>query len=228
MEEATSAPRRLSQEYLTVIYGLVTTEGLHEFVLSGHRTELAFSVRLVLFVGTFLQALHFWMTAVTADKSATDFYALLAEAMPRRRILLLLTDMLFATAIAGCILTMFLNLDRNGQTFFHFFLILAIVSLGYDSFALVVSSVAEIARRHVAAPDEKVKRSRYLRLVGTWLLQDSYCVVLSGFVYLRIYPHYWTSRPMIVACAYAVLTGAIFLLDVLVLHWRTYRDGLLT
>jgi hypothetical protein len=228
MEETASSTRRLSQEYLTVIYGLVTTEGLREFVLSGHHAELAFSIRLLLFGGTFLQALHFWMSAVTADKSATDLYALLAQTMPRRRLMFLLTDMLFATAIAGCILTMFLNLDHNDRTFFHFFLILAIVSLGYDLFAFLVSAVTEIVRRHVAKPEEKEKRSKYLRLVAMWLLQDSYCVVGSGFVYLLLYQRFWTRFPVRVSGAYAALVALFFLLDVVALHWRTYRDGLLT
>ncbi len=227
MEEASGPSRRLSQEYLTVIYGLVTTEGLREFV-SAHRVELAFPVRLLLFGGTFLQALHFWMSAVTADKSASDLYVLLAEKMPRRRLFLLLMDMLFATSIAGCILTMFLHLDHSDQIFFRFFLILALVSFGYDLFGMVVSTVTELVRRHTAKPDEKEKRSKYLRLLGMWLFQDSYCVAGSALVYYLLNPRYFTAYPIIVASAYALLTGIFFFLDVIVLHWRTYRDGLLT
>ena len=112
----TFAPRKvLSQEYLTVIYGLVTTEGLREFIISFQRPDhLSFSTSLLLFGATFLQALHFWMTSVTADKTAAKMYDQLAERKPRQRIARLLADMLFATTIAGCILTMFLNLDTSG------------------------------------------------------------------------------------------------------------------
>jgi hypothetical protein len=219
--------KKLSQEYLTVIYGLITTEGLREFILDARHSDLRLSTSLILFGATFLQALHFWMTAVTAEKAASDAYGLINEQRPRHRILILLADMLFATAIAGCILTMFLNLNGDGRLFFHFFLILAMVSFCYDLFALVLSSLAELLRKKVATSGEKAIRSDYRKLAAVWLFQDTYCVAGCWFTYHLVFPRYWSSHPLLVACVYATLVVAFFAIDVLCLHWRTYHAGLL-
>lgn len=222
------SPRKvLSQEYLTVIYGLVTTDGLREFIVSFRRPDhLLFWTGLLLFGGTFLQALHFWMTSVTADKTAAKMYDQLAVRSPRQRILRLLADMLFATTIAGCILTMFLNLDASGRIFFRFFLILAVVSFGYDLFTLVMSSLTE-ALGDGATSGERSTQSDYRRLVTTWLLQDVYCVAGCSCTYYLVYPHFWSRNPLLVGCVYLFLVTAFFALDVLLFHWETYSEGLL-
>jgi len=135
--------------YLTVIYGLLVTDGLHyvvTFASDPNNCQQWNFLNAFLFLRTFLTSLHFWFVCATVDDLSQDFYRILSGENNPCFDLLLLFDAFVATAVAGFVLAMFHAIALGQTRFFLWFLCAAGLSLLYDFCSRI--SVSYARREH--------------------------------------------------------------------------------
>jgi hypothetical protein len=166
--------------YLTVVYGLLITNGLGYVVKftninpSNHWQ----SFDALLFLGTFLTALHFWFVCATVDDLSQDFYCVLTGNSTPLTELLVLIDIAVATIFAGLLLAMFDAIPD--QRFFLWFLLAGALSLLYDLYSGGLISLAGWLRRR--EPNSKTLAAYRIR-VSSWIKADFLFVIASSATY---------------------------------------------
>ncbi len=129
--------------YLTVIYGLLVTDGLQYVVAFSRDPNNKWNpLNAFLFLGAFLTSIHYWFACATIDDLSQDFYRILAGKENPYFDLLLLFDALVATAFAGFVLAMFHAIPPERTRFFLWFFWAAGLSLFYDFYSCILVSYA--------------------------------------------------------------------------------------
>jgi len=208
-------PTALYHDYLTVIYGLLATEGLIQFsrLLLAHGLSLS---SFLLFLGTFLTSLHFWFACVTVDGVSQPFYTVLTSRNERLRSAFLLIDAVFAAAFAACLLIMFASLSpESGQPLLVFsgFLWLGVISLVYDLYSWGL--VATVRKFDLNSNDREAV-AYYGTVVRRWVIQDLTFCILAGIVRSggHRFPVYLNPFAAgLVAVSVTVLIFDVFVLD---------------
>jgi|SRR5690348_3022335 len=204
----------LYHDYLTVIYGLLATEGL--VVFSGLALGHALTVSgFLLFLGTFLTSLHFWFVCVTVDQISQPCYSALAGSNARLRTAFLLVDALFAAAFAGSVLIMFHSLSADTpqhQVVFLSMVWLAGLSLLYDLYSFVVVAGSQFFD---FPADSKQSIVAYGKVVRRWMVQDAAYCILAVTMYVAT--RTWMAYEGVLASMLALVALGVLVLDVVVL-----------
>jgi hypothetical protein len=169
--------------YLTVVYGLLVSNGLGYVVkfTSTNTSHSWESVDALLFLGTFLTSLHFWFVCATVDDLSGDFYRALAGAATPVFELFVLLDIAVSTILAGLLLAMFDAIP--GERFFLWFLLAGGMSLLYDLYSSGLVSLARwLNRDRVGQQRDAIEK--YRRRIGSWIRADFVFVTASGAMYL--------------------------------------------
>jgi hypothetical protein len=199
--------------YLSVIYGLVVTEGLQCVVKfqsdgGGHQWDW---LSVFLFVGTFLVSLHFWYVCATVDDLSRNFYRTLAEQNNSLFDLLLLLDSLVATSFAGFVLAMFYAVPAKGSRFFRWFLCAAGLSLLYD----LASGLLVLYSRRAPHREPNGKTIEgYGKKVTQWISGDIVFVTVSGAAMYFSDHEFGVQHPFSFGCAFAAFNVFLLLIDV--------------
>jgi hypothetical protein len=207
--------------YLTVIYGLLVTDGLQcvvNFTSDPNKPNRWNSLNAFLFLGTFLVSLHFWYVCATVDDLSQDFYRVVAGGKEPRFDLLLLLDALVATAFAGIVLAMFHAVPPKDSRFFLLFLCAAGLSLLYDS----VSRLSVLYARRVHHEErERNTIRRYGMKVTIWIDVDILFIIGSAAIYFS-YPALHVRYPFALGGVFAVFAVLLLLMDVELLTFRRH------
>jgi len=128
--------------YLSVVYGLVATEGLVQLgtIEKPHEWEFGIPPFLLLFQGVFVIGLHFWFICSTVDESSHKFYRALAG--DRWAYAFFFVDAIVATSFAWLVLAMFHGISSRRDALFPWFLLAAAGSLAYDLYSRILVSAA--------------------------------------------------------------------------------------
>lgn len=166
--------------YLTVVYGLLVTNGLSYVVkFTNKNPSLSLeSINGLLFLGTFLTSLHFWFACATVDDLADRFYRVLAGNIRPAFQFFVLIDIIVATIFAGLLLAMFDAIPDD--RFFLWFLVAAGLSLLYDLYSRALVSVSGKWRLEVY---ERSTTKEYGARINAWIRADSVFVFASGAIY---------------------------------------------
>lgn len=195
--------------YLTVVYGLLVSNGLGYVVkfTSTRPSHSWESVDALLFLGTFLTSLHFWFACATVDDVSEDFYRALAGATAPVFELFVLLDIAVATILAGLLLAMFDAIPE--ERFFLWFLLAGGLSLLYDLYS---RSLVSLARWLGRGGQERDAIDEYQRRIGNWIKADSVFVAASGAMYLV---HGWNDlyASMALGSVFLVFTICLLLMD---------------
>lgn len=191
--------------YLSVIYGLLATQGLTSVVtFTSKDDENAWNVvSILLFAGTFITAMRLWLSLANIDDVTRRSYGVVASLHHSWFNLLLLVDTAFATAFAGLLLAMFSAIPSE-TSWFRLFLWLSGLTLLYDlvsglifyRFAKQVDGEAddhEVIRRYKGKMRKWIKQDlafgaavAALYIVDTSLHLDSSVTLASTFVLLAV------------------------------------------
>lgn len=209
--------------YLTVIYGLLVTNGLQYVVTftsapNNHKWD---PFDAFLFLGTFLTSLHFWFVCATVDDLSQDFYRILAGEENPCFDLLLLFDALVATVFAGFVLAMFLAIPPEQTRFFLWFLCAAGLSLLYDFCSRISVSYA---RRGHEEERERDTIQRYGKKVSNWIKEDVIFVIGATAFYF-VQPWLTDRTSVAFGSVFAVCTLFLLLMDVELWTIRTRHHG---
>jgi hypothetical protein len=118
--------------YLSVIYGLLATQGLTSVVNFTKDDEQTWDVlSMLLFAGTFITVMRLWLSLANLDDLSRRAYSSIANSGYRRFSFLLMIDSAFATTFAGFLLAMFLAIPSE-MRFFALLLWLAGLGLVYE------------------------------------------------------------------------------------------------
>ena len=192
--------------YLSVVYGLVATEGLGQLgtIKKMHEWEFGIPPYLLLFLGVFVIGLHFWFICSTIDESTHKFYRVLAG--DRWAYAFFFVDAIVATSFAWLVLAMFHGIS-TGHALFRWFFAAAVGSLAYDVYSrMLVSAAGKRARRQGAAS----LVTSYKMSVKRWLIQDS-SFLLSALLLLELDKHnLWPVRGLNI-CFVLVSVGVLAL-----------------
>jgi hypothetical protein len=119
--------------YLSVIYGLLATQGLTSVVTFTKDDEQTWHVlSILLFAGTFITVMRLWLSLANLDDVSRRAYGVIANFKYRRFNFLLMVDSTFATTFAGLLSAMFLAIPSETR-FFTLLLWLAGLGLLYES-----------------------------------------------------------------------------------------------
>lgn len=215
-------PPGFYETYISVIYGVLAGVGLQQ--LSAQFLSRAISgPKVLLFVGVFVSAIHFWMVCLSSDPLSDAAYLVLERSpTPRMFNIFLVVDVLYATAFAGALLLMFNSITDSFEPklFFYGFSALAILSFLYDVSALCVAAFAfmKAGQRSARAAVE-----RYVRTYGSWLWQDAlYVAVALTFYFVCL--KYFVRFPIWFAGAFLLTTIVGLVLDAIIIHPSLYRE----
>jgi len=210
--------------YLTVIYGLLVTDGL-QYVVAFRRTDLNnhewTPLNAFLFLGTFLTSLHFWFSCATIDDLSQDFYRILAGKENPYFDLVLLFDALVATAFAGFVLAMFHAIPPEQTRFFLWFFWAAGLSLFYDFYSCILVSYA---RRVHEEKHGQGTIQRYGEKVTNWIKADFVFVIGSSAIYF-LHRLVGDRYSIAFGSVFAVFTIVLLLMDVEFWTFRRRRHG---
>lgn len=119
--------------YLSVIYGLLATQGLSSVVnFTSNTDEEAWNVvSILLFAGTFITAMRLWLSLANIDNLSRRSYGVVAGLHHSWFNVLLLVDTAFGTTFAGLLLAMFAAIPSE-TSLFHLLVWLAGLTLLYD------------------------------------------------------------------------------------------------
>jgi hypothetical protein len=200
--DKTAAGFTFYQGYISVVYGLVATEGLGQLgQQSGWYLHIPSCA--LLFLGVFVIGLHFWFICSTVDESSHKFYRALAG--DRWAYIFFFVDAIVATSFAWLILAMFHGISSGRELLFDWFLVAASSSLAYDLYSLVLVGAG---RSRTYGKDMQQVVSSYGTTVKNWLIQDS-VFFLAAVVLFSLDCHTpWSSRGLdvcFVAASIAVL-----------------------
>jgi hypothetical protein len=195
--DKTAAGFTFYQGYISVVYGLVATEGLGQL---GERSGWQFRIppSLLLFLGVFVIGLHFWFICSTVDESSHKFYRALAG--DRRAYILFFVDAMVATSFAWLILAMFHGISSRPRLLFDWFLVAASSSLAYDLYSLILVGVG---RSKTYRKEMQPLASSYSTTVKNWLIQDSSFFLGALLIFVLDYHQSW-SGPGLDVCFVAV------------------------
>jgi hypothetical protein len=127
--------------YLSVVYGLVATEGLGQLgktIATADEWQFRVPPSLLLFLGVFVIGLHFWFICSTVDESSHKFYR--AFAGEKWAYIFFFVDATVATSFAWLVLAMFHGISSRRNLVFSWFLVAAVASLAYDLYSRVLVS----------------------------------------------------------------------------------------
>lgn len=170
--------------FLTVVYGLLITNGLGYVVGFMHENPTHGWDHALLFLGTFLITLHFWFVWATNDELSTDFYRVLVGTKKSLFGVLVLFDIAVAAVFAAEVLAMFDAMfdDFPNERFFFWFFVAAVSSLVYD----VYSRMLIWARQPAEERDDESTIQRYRSRVSSWIKEDAAYAAASGGLYFAI------------------------------------------
>lgn len=199
--------------YLSVVYGLLVTDGLHylvAYISEPEKMKLFNSVKAFLLAGTLLTAFHFWYVCATVDDLAQDCYRIVAETNTAYFDLLVLFDAVIATVFAGLVLAMFEAIPQNNERLFFWFLCGAVLSLLYDfgsSLVVLHGGRAQQEERH------QQTIHKYGRKIIYWTTGDVIFLGVSAAMYF-LYHSLEAKHSVALASAFAVFTVFLLLSDV--------------
>jgi hypothetical protein len=166
--------------YLSVIYGLLATQGLTSVVtFTSKGDEQAWDVlSILLFGGTFITTMRLWFGLANIDDLTRKSYGIVVRLKHSNFNCLLLVDATFATTFAGLLLAMFSAIPSQ-TLFFLLFLWLAGLSLLYDSVSglLFYHFTKGIDDDHDVIP-------RYKAKVQEWVKQDLVFATAATALYI--------------------------------------------
>jgi hypothetical protein len=195
--------------YLSVVYGLIATEGLGQLgtIKKMHEWEFGIPPFLLLFLGVFVIGLHFWFICSTIDESTHKFYRVLAG--DRWAYAFLFVDAIVATSFAWLVLAMFHGISSGREALFRWFLAAAVGSLAYDLYSRIL----------VITADKRARRQDALSLVisyGTsvkcWLIQDS--SFFLGALLLFVLDKYGSWSGRVLSVCFVLVSVGVLALDV--------------
>jgi hypothetical protein len=195
--------------YLSVVYGLVATEGLIQLgsIKKLHEWEFGIPPFLLLFLGVFLIGLHFWFICSTVDESSHKFYRALAG--DRWAYALFFVDAIVATSFAWLVLAMFHGISSRRDALFPWFLLAAAGSLAYDIYSrILVSATGKRARRQ----DAHSLITSYGMTVKYWLIQDSSFFLGALLLFVSDKYHSWPGCGLDVC--FVLVSIGVLVLDV--------------
>jgi hypothetical protein len=196
--------------YLTVVYGLLISNGLGYVVkFTNINPSVSWkSFDAFLFLGTFLTSLHFWFVCATVDDLSQDFYRALTGRKAPLSELLVLIDIAVATIFAGLLLAMFDAIPYD--QFFLWFLLGSVLSLLYDLYSIGLISLALWLRKE--EPERKIIGEYGVR-VSSWMKTDFAFVIAAGAMYLvRCWNAFYDSIAL--GSVLLVFTICLLLMDV--------------
>jgi hypothetical protein len=194
--------------FLAVVYGLLVSKGLEYVVIftSDHPTHQWESIDALLFLGTFLTSLHFWFVCATVDDLSTDFYQIFVGSRTSFLGLLILVDVLVATAFAGLLLAMFDAVPKH--PFFKWFWLSGALSLVYDLYSRIL---IWRARRKYGRNNYTIEK--YGGRINSWSKKDLIFVAASGLMYLNILRNI-VQNSITLGLIFALFTLGLLLMDV--------------
>jgi hypothetical protein len=165
--------------YLSVIYGLLATQGLTSVVTFTSKGDEHWDlVSILLFGGTFVTTMHFWFELANIDDSTRKSYGIVSRVKHSRLGFLLMVDTIFATTFAGLLLAMFSAIPAQ-PLFFLLFVWLSGVSVLFNSvsgflFYHFTKGIAEddrhdVIRRYRAKVPKRVKQDIAVGIAATAL-----------------------------------------------------------
>jgi len=172
--------------YLSVVYGLVATEGMIQLgtIDKAHEWEFRTPPFLLLFLGVFIIGLHFWFICSTVDEASHKFYR--ATRGDRWAYAFFFLDAIVATAFAWLVLAMFHAISSGRTSLFSWYLVASVGSVGYDLYSwLLVITAQERGRDENAVTLIK----DYGAIVKGWLIQDC-CFCAAASLLLLLAAHH--------------------------------------
>ena len=193
--------------YLSVVYGLIATDGLDLLVKVNER-QFGVPPSVLLFLGVLVIGLHFWFICSTVDESSHRFYR--AFAGDRWAYIFFFVDAIVATSFAWLVLAMFHGISSRRDLLFPWFLVAAAVSLAYDLYSRVLASAGH--KRATTREDSPAIISSYSTTVNCWLIQDS--VFFLGALLLYVLDKYesWPGHGLDVC--FVLVSIGVLVLDV--------------
>lgn len=192
--------------YLSVVYGLVATDGLEQLgEIAGWRFRAPPS--LLLFLGVFVIGFHFWFVCSTVDESSHRFYR--AFAGDKWAYLFFFVDAIIATSFAWLVLAMFYGISSGRTVLFEWFLVAAAVSLAYDLYSWALVSAA---RARTSSEDLRAFTPSYGTTVKCWLIQDS--AFLFGALLLFLLDRYQRGPAHGLDICFVAVSIGVLVLDV--------------
>lgn len=197
--------------YLSVIYGLLATQGLTSVVnFTSKDDEQSWSVvSILLFAGTFITAMRLWLSLANIDDVTRRSYSVAGSLKHSWFNLLLLVDTVFATTFAGLLLAMFSAIP-SVIPLFHLFLWLSGLTLLYD----LVSGLCFYGftkRVDGKTEDHEVIRS-YKAKIGKWIKQDlSFGAAATALCILATALHFDNSVTL--ASMFVLLTAGLSVVE---------------
>jgi len=164
--------------YLSVIYGLLATQGLTSVATFTKDDEQTWHVlSILLFAGTFITVMRLWLSLANLDDVSRRAYGAIANSKYLRFSFLLMVDSAFATTFAGLLLAMFLAIPSETR-FFALLLWLAGLGLLYE---LVLGFFFYRFTKHV---DGDTEHDEYKAKTIDWIKQGLGFAVAATALYL--------------------------------------------
>src|SRR5215469_3548013 len=202
--------------YLSVIYGLLATQGLTSVVdfTSKDDEQVWNLLSILLFAGIFLTVMRLWFNLANIDELTRRAYELAASSKHSKFNFLLMVDLVFATAFAGLSLAMFKAIPSEISLFGLFFWLGALYLL-YDLFSGFLFYRLTKGIDETANCQEIVEK--YKGKVRKWIKQDFGFATAATVLYFTALA---LKRDNSVTLASAfVLLAAVQLVVELFPHW---------
>lgn len=211
-------PQTFYATYVSVVYGFIAVKGLEE-VLKPDFLHIIAWPHWVMFGGTLILGLHFWLICLSSDEVSDRVYDMLIE--PNRSSIdtsTLVIDVLYATAFAAPILIMYRCVAVDTELFYKAFAALTVVSLLYDITALMLGAVAGTK---IQDSDQRKHFGVYIRLYGMWFIQDI-CYLGFGFGLWQAVENQWVAANL-GSIIFGVGVGSGFVADVIFWNRELYQ-----
>jgi hypothetical protein len=215
--DKTAAGFAFYRGYISLVYGLIATEGLGQLgtIDEGMKWQFHVPSHPLLFLGVFVIGLHFWFICSTVDDSSHDFYRALAG--DKWAHMFFFADAIVATGFAWFVMAMFHGVSSRHQLF-SWFWVAAAASLVYDLYSRVLVGLARGGTRG----EDPRAFSGYSTTVKYWLIQDS-CFFLGTLLLVALdklagdTANPWINRALsvcfLVVCIVVVVLDVQFLSD---------------
>jgi hypothetical protein len=203
----TAAGFTFYRAYISLVYGLIATEGLAQLGTIDKQQEWQFHIpsHLLLFLGVFVIGLHFWFICSVVDDSSRDFYC--AFAGGKWAHIFFFTDAIVATGFAWLVMAMFHGVSSRDQLF-SWFLAAAGGSLAYDLYSSILVTVG----RQRVRGESQAFISNYATTVKYWLIQDSSFFLGALVLFVLDKANVWPGRGLSVG--FVVVSIVVLVLDV--------------
>ena len=206
--DRTAAGFTFYRTYISLVYGLIATEGLGQLATIDKQQEWKFHVpsHLLLFLGVFVIGLHFWFICSVVNDSSHDFYRALAG--DKWAHIFFFIDAIVATGFAWLVMSMFHGVSSRNQLF-SWFLAAAAASLAYDLYSGILVSVG---RRRARRQDLRAFIPSYGTTVKCWLIQDSTFFLGAVLLFALGNATAWPERGL--SIGFVVVSVVVLVLDV--------------